>query len=84
MGKNPKSKKTTSAASTQRFEDGRADESNQDETNSNNVLSLFPKSEHYVKVLSFGKKGNQYKTNKIGLTWGHFSDGDNEVLFIVQ
>ena len=20
----------------------------------------------------------------IGLTWGHFSDGDNEVLFIVQ
>ena len=65
MGKNPKSKKTTAAASTQRIEDGRADESNQDETNSNNVLSLFPKSEHYVKVLSFGKKGNQYKANKI-------------------
>ena len=23
-------------------------------------------------------------TTIIGLTWGHFSDGDNEVLFIVQ
>ena len=23
-------------------------------------------------------------TIEIGLTWGHFSDGDNEVLFIVQ
>ena len=34
------------------------------------------------KTVVIGRVQNSLK--KIGLTWGHFSDGDNEVFFIVQ
>ena len=41
------------------------------------VLSIFYMVTLHEQIMRY----NEYT---IGLTWGHFSDGDNEVLFIVQ
>ena len=66
MGKKPKSKKTTAAASTRRIEGREKEDENEDETTNtiHNVLP-FPKSDCYIKAQSCLLKGNRYKSNKL-------------------